>query len=124
MQTKRAMVLVSKDPESLRLGANDLIKRLTEAVTAYGLQDEVEIATLTNVEKSNILPLVVVYPEAVVYGPVKAEDAHYLVEEHLYKGRIATDLVAPTKQLGGKIGWLRAHKGYNPAQQRIVLERA
>jgi NADP-reducing hydrogenase subunit HndC len=124
MQTKRAMILVSHDPESIRLGADDLIKHLGEALAAYDLQDEVEISTLTQMEKSNILPLVLVYPEAAVYGPVKAEDARYLVEEHLYKGRIAADLLAPPKQLGGKIGWLRAHKGYNPAEQRIVLERA
>ena len=124
MQTKRAMILVSHDPESIRLGAEELIKHLTEALAAYDIQDEVEVSTLTQVEKSNILPLVLVYPEATVYGPVKAEDARYLVEEHLYKGRIATDLLAPPKQLGGKIGWLRAHKGYNPAEQRIVLERA
>ncbi|HSL43769.1 MAG TPA: NADH-quinone oxidoreductase subunit NuoF [Anaerolineales bacterium] len=124
MQTKRAMILVSNDPESVRLGANDLIQHLTEALIAYDLQEEVEISTLSNVGASNILPLVVVYPEATVYGPVKASEARYLVEEHLYKGRIANDLVAPPKQLSGNIGWLRAHKGYNPAEQRIVLERA
>ena len=124
MKTKRAMILVSTDPESIRLGANDLIQHLNDALVAYDLQDEVEIATLTNVEKSNILPIVIVYPEAVVYGPVKPEDARSLVEEHLYKGRIVEDLLAPPKQLGGKIGWLRSHKGYNPAEQRIVLERA
>ena len=124
MQTKRAMILVSNDPESVRLGADELIQHLTEALGAYDFQDEVEISTLSNVGASNILPLVVVYPEATVYGPVQAADARFLVEEHLYKGRIATDLVAPPKQLSGNIGWLRAHKGYNPAEQRIVLERA
>jgi NADP-reducing hydrogenase subunit HndC len=124
MQTKRAMILVSNDPQSIRLGANELIQHLTEALAAYDLQNEVEIATLADVGTSNILPLVVVYPEATVYGPVNVEDARYLVEEHLYKGRIASDLVAPPKQLSGHIGWLRAHRGYNPAEQRIVLERA
>jgi NADP-reducing hydrogenase subunit HndC len=124
MQTKRAMILVSTDPESIRLGASELIQHLSEALVAYDLQDEVEISTLANVAATNILPLVVVYPEATVYGPVKVEDARFLVEEHLYKGRVATDLVAPPKQLSGNIGWLRAHKGYNPAEQRIVLERA
>jgi NADP-reducing hydrogenase subunit HndC len=124
MQTKRAMILVSHDPESIRLGANELIRGLNEALTAYDLQDEVEITTITNVESSSFLPFALVYPEAVVYGPIKAEDARHLVEEHLCRGRIVESLVAPPKQLGGKISWLRAHKGYNPAQQRIVLERA
>lgn len=124
MQTKRAMILVSNDPESVRLGANELIQHLTEALAAYDLQDEVEISTLADIGKSNILPLVVVYPEATVYGPVKPGDARYLVEEHLYKGRVVTALLAPPKQLSGNIGWLRSHKGYNPTEQRIVLERA
>lgn len=124
MQTKRAMILVSNDPESVRLGANELIEHLNEALAAYGLQDEVDISTLADVGRSDILPLVIIYPEATVYGPVKAQDARYLVEEHLYKGRPVTDLLAPPKQLTGHIGWLRTHKGYNPAEQRIVLERA
>src|SRR5512138_270282 len=126
MQTKRAMILVSHDAESVRLGADDLIAHLTEALTAYDLQEEVEITTLSDVGNLNlnILPLVAVYPEATVYGPVKAGDARYLVEEHLYKGRVVNDLLAPPKQLSGNIGWLRGHKGYNPAEQRIVLERA
>src|SRR6185503_16375627 len=124
MQTKRAMILVSNDPESIRFGANELIKNLNEALVAYDLQHEVQVSTLSNIGAANILPLVVVYPEATVYGPVRVEDARFLVEEHLYKGRIATDLLAPPKQLSGNIGWLRAHKGYNPAEQRIVLERA
>lgn len=124
MKTKRAMILVSADSESIRLGANELLENLKEALDAYGLQDEVDIATIVDTGRSNILPIVVVYPEATIYGPVKPGDARYLVEEHLYKGRIAEDLLAPPKELTGQIGSLRAHKGYNPAEQRIVLERA
>src|SRR5512145_2806068 len=124
MQTKRAMILVSTDPESIRLGADDLIKSLNEALAAYGLQDEIDVSTLADAGRADILPLVIVYPEATVYGPVKAADARYLIEEHLYKGRVATDLLAPPKQLSGHIGWLRSRKGYNPSEQRIVLERA
>ncbi len=124
MKTKRAMILVSNDPESIRLGANEIIQHLNESLAAYGLQDEVDVSTVSDVGRSNILPLVIVYPEATVYGPVKTADVRYLVEEHLYKGRIVNDLLAPPKLLTGPIGWLRTHKGYNPAEQRIVLERA
>jgi NADP-reducing hydrogenase subunit HndC len=124
MKTKRAMILVSADPESERLGSSELLKSLKEALEAYQLTDEVDIAPITDAEHSNILPFVIVYPEASVYGPVKPGDARYLIEEHLYKGRVAEDLLAPPKELTGQIGSLRAHKGYNPAEQRIVLERA
>ncbi len=124
MKTKRAMILVSNDPVSIRLGANELIHNLNEALVTYNLQDEVDVSTISDINHSNVLPLVIVYPEATVYGPVKAADARYLVEEQLYKGRVATSLLAPPKQLTGQIGSLRTHKGYNPAEQRIVLERA
>jgi len=124
MKTKRAMILVSNDPESIRLGANELIRNLNEALSTYNLRDEVDVSTITDISHSNVLPLVIVYPEATVYGPVKPDDARYLIEEHLYKGRVATNLLAPPKQLTGQIGSLRAHKGYNPAEQRIVLQRA
>ncbi|MBL8101837.1 MAG: NADH-quinone oxidoreductase subunit NuoF [Anaerolineales bacterium] len=124
MIKKRAMVLVSNDPESIRLGANEIVQHLNEALVTYGIQDEVDVSTVSDINHSNILPLVVVYPEAVVYGPVKASDVRYLVEEHLYKGRVVDDLLAPPKMLTGQIGWLRGHKGYNPAEHRIVLERA
>ena len=95
MKTKRAMMLVSTDPESMRLGASELLENLKEALEAYQLQDEVDIAEISDIERTNILPFVVVYPEAAVYGPVKPGDARYLVEEHLYKGRVAEDLLAP-----------------------------
>jgi NADP-reducing hydrogenase subunit HndC len=118
------MILVSNDPESIRLGANEIIHNLNESLATYNLQDEVDVSTISDVSRSNALPLVIVYPEATVYGPVKPADVRYLVEEHLYKGRVVNDLLAPPKLLTGQIGWLRTHKGYNPAEQRIVLERA
>ncbi len=124
MKTKRAMILVSNDPESIRLGANEIIQHLNEALAAYDLQDEVDVSKVSDTCHSNIHPLVVVYPDATVYGPVKPSDVRYLVEEHLYKGRIVDDLLAPPKMLTGQIGWLRGHKGYNPTEHRIVLERA
>ena len=124
MKTKRAMILVSNDPESIRLGANEIIQYLNETLATYGLQDEVDVTTVSDTGHSNIHPLVVIYPEATVYGPVKPSDVRYLVEEHLYKGRIVEDLLAPPKMLTGQIGWLRGHKGYNPTEHRIVLERA
>ncbi|MBV5280052.1 MAG: NADH-quinone oxidoreductase subunit NuoF [Actinobacteria bacterium] len=124
MKIKRSMILVSNDPESIRLGANEIVQHLHESLAAYGLQDAVDVSTVSDINHSNILPLVVIYPEAVVYGPIKISDVRYLVEEHLYKGRIVNDLLAPPKQLTGQIGSLRSHKGYNPAEQRVVLERA
>ena len=124
MKTFRSMVLVSSDPISMQRGAQDVFDRLQAEIKAYGLDEEVSLAMIGDVGRHDALPLVIVYPEAAVYGPVTVEDVHTLVEEHLYKGRIAADLQASNRELSGKIAWLNTRKGTLPAEQRIVLRRA
>ena len=122
MKTYRSMVLVSSDPDSLNHGAQQVFQRLQEEIAAFGLQDEVNVSMVGDIGRHDTVPLVIVYPEAVVYGPVRPEDVHFLVEEHLYKGRIAAGLQAPMRELTGRVAWLSARKGTLPAEQRIVLE--
>jgi len=124
MKAYRSMVLVSSDPESLNKGADEVYQALQTEIKAFGLENEISLTMVGDVGRHDAVPLVIVYPEAVIYGPVTKENVHYLVEEHLYKGRIASSLQAPVKELSGKIAWLSARKGTLPAEQRIVLERA
>lgn len=124
MKTIRSMVLVSSDPLSLERGAKDVYKNLEEHIKAFGLQDEISLTMVGDVGRHDALPMVIVYPEATVYGPVKPENTKHLVEEHLYKGRVASELTASSRELTGKIAWLNARKGTIPAEQRIVLRRA
>jgi NADP-reducing hydrogenase subunit HndC len=124
MKAIRSMVLVSSDPSSIKLGAKEVYQELQHEIEAFGLQDEVSLTMVGDVGRHDAAPIVIVYPEAVIYGPVKKENVHDLVEEHLYKGRIAVGLQAPVRELSGRIAWLSARKGTLPAEQRIVLERA
>ncbi|MBI5564909.1 MAG: NADH-quinone oxidoreductase subunit NuoF [Chloroflexi bacterium] len=124
MKTIRSMVLVSSDPVSMDRGAEEVYRRLMIEVEAFGLQDEISVMMVGDLGRHDALPLVIVYPEAVIYGPVKPIDVHHLVEEHLYKGRVVVDLQAAKRELSGRIAWLNARKGTLPAEQRIVLERA
>ena len=124
MKTIRSMVLVSSDPVSMDRGAEEVYRRLMIEVEEFGLQDEISIMMVGDLGRHDALPLVIVYPEAVIYGPVKPIDVHHLVEEHLYKGRVVIDLQAAKRELSGRIAWLNARKGTLPAEQRIVLERA
>jgi len=124
MKVVRSMVLVSSDPLSLERGANDVFSALQSAIKSFGLEEEISLAMLGDVGRHDALPLVIIYPEATIYGPVTPEKAHYLVEEHLYKGRVAVDLQASVRELTGRIAWLTARKGTLPAEQRIVLSRA
>jgi NADP-reducing hydrogenase subunit HndC len=118
------MVLVSGDPESLNRGAAAVLQRLQQEVNRLGLQGEISVTMTGDVGRHDALPLVIVYPEAVAYGPLTPGKVPYLVEEHLYKGRIAPELQASAKELSGRIAWLSARKGTLPAEQRIVLQRA
>ena len=124
MKAIRSMVLVSSDPVSIEQGANDVYKALQKEIKAFGLENEISLTMVGDVGRNDASPLVIVYPDAVIYGPVKESDVHFLVEEHLYKGRIAAGLQAPVRELSGKIAWLTSRKGTLPAEQRIVLERA
>jgi len=124
MKTYRAMVLVSNDPLSIERGSQQVYTKLTEEIAAYGLQDEISLSMVSDIGRHDAAPLVIVYPDAVIYGPIAPENVHTLVEEHLYKGRVVAGLQAPLKEMTGRIAWLSARKGTLPAEQRIVLERA
>ncbi|MCK6625024.1 MAG: NADH-quinone oxidoreductase subunit NuoF [Anaerolineae bacterium] len=124
MNTIRSMVLISSDAESLARGAMAVYNKFQEQVKKFGLQDEISVMMTGDMGRHDALPLVVVYPEAVIYGPVSPEKVPLLVEEHLYKGRIAAELQASARELSGRIAWLSARKGTLPAEQRIVLQRA
>lgn len=124
MKAVRSMVLVSNDPLSLERGAQVVYQNLQTEIKRFGLEDEVSLTQVGDMGRQDASPLVIVYPEAVVYGPVKPSDVSFLVEEHLYKGRIAAGLQAASRELTGRIAWVSARRGTLPAEQRIVLERA
>lgn len=124
MKLKRAMVLISDDAASRLQGSQKLMQRFQEDIADYGLADEVALSTISDVGRSDIVPLVTVYPEAVVYGPVTANDVRWIVEEHLFKGRVVENLLAPKRELSGRLAWLAARKGSMPAEHRIVLKRS
>lgn len=123
MAHTRSLVLVSSDPYSLRLGAEQVFEALKKELAERGLADEVAVRMVQDLGRHDIAPMVIVYPEAVVYGPVKPHDVSFLVEEHLYKGRIAPGLQAPARELSGRIAWISARKNTLPAEQKILLRR-
>jgi NADP-reducing hydrogenase subunit HndC len=124
MKAVRSMVLVSSDPQSIERGAKSVFLALQDEIKKFNLEDEISLTMVGDVGRHDAVPMVIVYPEAVIYGPVTPQDVPYLVEEHLYKGRIAAGLQASTRELTGRIAWLSSRKGTLPAEQRIVLSRA
>ncbi len=119
----RSMVLVSSDPLSVARKSEDVLEKIRSEVEKYGLADEISVTSVADIGRHDSVPMVMIYPEAVVYGPVFPDDVPLLVEEHLYKGRIVESLLAPVRELSGQIAWMRSRKGSLPAEQRIVLSR-
>jgi NADP-reducing hydrogenase subunit HndC len=115
-------VLVSNDPESKVKGSEAIFDAFTHHLQRFGLEEEISVSFASDIGQSNASPLVIIYPEAVIYGPISPADVPYLVEEHLYKGRIIEEKRAPAKALSGRIAWLAARKGTLPAENRIVLK--
>ncbi len=123
MNAIRSMVLISSDPKSMQNGAQQVFNTFQKEINGFGLEKEISLHMVEDIGKHETVPMVVVYPEAVVYGPVKVENVHHIVEEHLSKGRIASELQVPESELHGRIAWISSRKGTIPAEQKIVLER-
>lgn len=122
MKTTRSMVLVSGDPESMSKGALEVFTTLQQELSKFGLDEEITLSMVNDIHKKGINPLVLVYPDAVIYGRVSPQDVHQIVEEHLYKGRVVTEKQVSPYDLSGRIAWLSARKGTLPAENRIVLK--
>jgi len=122
MKAIRSMVLVSGDQVSLNHGALDVFNALQQQLTAFGLEEEITVSMVNDVNKPGLDPLVLVYPDAVIYGSVTPEDVPHIVEEHLYKGRVVAEKQISPYDLTGRIAWLSARKGTLPAEHRIVLK--
>jgi NADP-reducing hydrogenase subunit HndC len=118
------MVLVSVDPVSLEHGAEEVFHTFLDEIDEFGLSDQIAVSTIRDVGFREDVPLVIVYPDAAVYAPVKPEDVHTIVEEHLHKGNIVPHLLAMMHDLVPEIAWMRGRRGALPVQKRVVLERA
>jgi NADP-reducing hydrogenase subunit HndC len=77
MTAIRSMVLVSGDRQSIARGASMVFEKLQEEINAFDLQDEISVTMTGDMGRHDALPLVIVYPEAVTYGPVTPEDVHF-----------------------------------------------
>src|SRR5690554_5506044 len=93
----RSTILISGDPLSLSRGAEEVKLAIEAELSFYGLEDEVQVGYTGRVSRTDMLPLIVVYPDGAVYGPVASEDGAKIVEEHLYKGRVVEHLLAPSE---------------------------
>ena len=93
-----------------------------EALKKYGLENEVKVIKTGCFGLCQKGPIVAVYPDKVFYNHVKPSDVERIVSEHLYKGRVVTELELTDEDLitKEKIYDIDKIKFYEK-QQRIAL---
>ena len=122
----RSKVMVSGDPLSLSRKA-ELTKLAFETeLSKNDLADEIEVGYMGQVSRTDLLPLVIVFPDGAVYGPVNPEDASLIVEEHLLNGRVVDYMLAPeeiTADVVESIGKVATAKPFDKPLKDVVMNK-
>jgi len=87
MKIYRIHALICAGAQCLAAGGNGFEDALKEELKKHDLTEEVNIVETGCMGSCQLGPLMVVYPEGVIYTKVKPEDAAEIVEEHFLKGR-------------------------------------
>lgn len=89
----RMHVLVEMSSTSIPLGAAQIKERLEREVEKAGLSQEIQILESGSLGAAVPSPFIAVYPDNIVYAPVKIGEVKRIVEEHFLKGRPVKDLI-------------------------------
>ncbi|WMJ80423.1 NADH-quinone oxidoreductase subunit NuoF [Clostridium sp. MB40-C1] len=85
-----------------------------------GLDKEVEVIKTACLGFCNLGPVMIVYPEGIVYSNIKPSDIHEIVQEHFINGRVVKRLCYTLKLGDGRIKNLQSIDMFKK-QERIVL---
>ena len=89
----RSHVLVCGGTGCASSGSGQILENFKTQIKEKGLEDEVAVVQTGCHGLCALGPIVVVYPEAIFYSQVSADDVPEIVSEHLLKGRIVDRLV-------------------------------
>ncbi|HIX31221.1 MAG TPA: NADH-quinone oxidoreductase subunit NuoF [Firmicutes bacterium] len=89
----RTHVLVCGGTGCTSGGCEKVIDALNSEIQAAGLTEEVCVVKTGCHGLCALGPVMIVYPDDILYAMVKPEDAHEIVQEHLLKGRPVTRLI-------------------------------
>jgi (2Fe-2S) ferredoxin len=74
-------------------GCREIRDAVVNKVIEQGLQEEVKVIETGCIGSCDLGPLVLIYPEGVLYQKLTPQDAEEIVSEHLLKGRIVERLL-------------------------------
>lgn len=117
----RAHVLVCGGTPCELGGCRAVKDALLEEIESQGLASEIRVLETGCLGPCDQGPVMIVYPEGIVYAHLKPEDAREIVGQHLLKGRIVNRLVYHEKREEAKSVVTFERSDYFGLQERIVL---
>ncbi len=93
MEFYRSQVLVCTGTGCTSSNSPGIIKRFEEEIKNAGLEKEVKVVPTGCFGLCETGPVVIIYPEGAFYSHIKVTDVPRIVNEHLLKGRIVTELL-------------------------------
>ncbi len=87
MKIYRIHALICAGAQCLAAGGNGFEDALKEEIKKHNLEEEISVVETGCMGSCQLGPLMVVYPEGIIYTKLKPENAKEIVEEHFLKGR-------------------------------------
>jgi NADH:ubiquinone oxidoreductase subunit F (NADH-binding)/(2Fe-2S) ferredoxin len=119
----RSHVLVCGGTPCLLKGARTIRNLFQQEINRYQMADEIRVVETGCLGPCDEGPVVIIYPEGVMYSRLQPTDIPKIVEHHLYKGRVVEELVyrerKDSKEISSKVP-LEGEK-YLDRQKRVVL---
>lgn len=93
MLIKRAHILLCQGTACTSSGSEQVKKSLEEELEINGLAEQISVIPTGCFGFCAMGPIMMIYPEGIMYCQVKPEDSKEIVEEHLVKGRVVERLL-------------------------------
>ncbi|MGC9100258.1 MAG: NADH-quinone oxidoreductase subunit NuoF [Caldisericum sp.] len=122
MKLYRSHILVAEDSKSLAKGAKEIEELLTKEIRNIGLENEILVAPTGSLGYEDLGVAIAVYPDGVIYAPVKPSDVPLIVKEHLLKGRIVKEIAHEIGKKDVILKETRAERVLS-IQERVLLKR-
>ncbi|NLY91386.1 MAG: NADH-quinone oxidoreductase subunit NuoF [Firmicutes bacterium] len=121
----RSHVLVCGGTPCLLKGARTIRDLFQQEIDRYQMTDEIRVVETGCLGPCDEGPVVIIYPEGVMYSRLQPADVPKIVENHLYKGRVVEELIYKEGKAGreqsGPPGVTLEGEKYLDRQKRVVL---
>ena len=125
MATARLRVLICTGKVCEKKGASAVESALRSRLVQFGLNDEIKVTTADDcVGYCKQAPVMMIYPDNILYGKVKVEDVEEIVEEHFLKGRPVKRLIDDSLDAQDVLDNMRKANFFKGQEVRVVMENA